>query len=76
MHPQFPNSKSELGIIMRNYDIIKKIFEITQIDKGVSRWEREDMAEERLKEIEGLIADERPAITGPKWKQQQAGVDY
>ena len=61
---------------MRNYDIIKKIFELTQIDKGVSRWEREDRAEERLKEIEGLIADERPAITGPKWKQQQAGVDY
>ena len=61
---------------MRNYDIIKKIFEITQIDKGVTRWEREDMAEDRLKEIEGLIADERPEITGPKWKQQQAGVDY
>jgi len=56
---------------MRNHDIIKKIFEITQIDKGVSRWEREDMAEERLKEIEGLIADERPAITGPRWKESK-----
>ena len=54
---------------MRNYDIIKKIFEITQIDKNLSRWEREDMAEDRLKEIEGLIADERPAITGPRWKE-------
>ena len=61
---------------MRNYDIIKKIFEITQINKGVKYWEREELAEEKLKEIEGLIADERPAITGPKWKQQQAGVDY
>ena len=50
---------------MRNYDIIKKVFEMTQIDKGVTRWEREDMAEDRLKEIEGLIADERLAITGP-----------
>jgi len=52
---------------MRNYDIIKKVFEMTQIDKGVTRWEREDMAEDRLKEIEGLIADERPAITGPNF---------
>ena len=55
---------------MRNYDIIKKIFEITQIDKNVSRWEREDMAEERLKKIEGLIADERPAITGPNFVEK------
>tara|TARA_B100000214_G_C23693428_1_gene501918 strand:- start:377 stop:547 length:171 start_codon:yes stop_codon:yes gene_type:complete len=54
---------------MRNYDIIKKIFEITQIEKNVSRWEREELAEEKLKEIEGLIADERPAITGPRWKE-------
>ena len=61
---------------MRNYDIIKKIFEITQIEKNVSRWEREDIAEDRLKEIEGLIADERPAITGSKWKQKEAGIDY
>ena len=53
---------------MRNYDIIKKIFEITQIDKGVSRWDREDMAEDRLKKIEEFIADERPTITGPKYK--------
>jgi hypothetical protein len=53
---------------MRNYDIIKKIFEITQIDKNLSRWEREDRAEERLKKIEGLIADQRPTITGPKYK--------
>ena len=55
---------------MRNYDIIKKIFEMTQIDKGVTRWEREDMAEDRLKEIEGLIADERPAITGPNFVEK------
>ena len=55
---------------MRNYDIIKKVFEITQIDKNVSRWEREDMAEERLKEIEGLIADERPIITGPNFVEK------
>ena len=55
---------------MRNYDIIKKVFEMTQIDKGVTRWEREDMAEDRLKEIEGLIADERPAITGPNFVEK------
>ena len=54
---------------MRNYDIIKKIFEITQIEKNVSRWEREELAEEKLKEIEGLSADEPPAITGPRWKE-------
>ena len=54
---------------MRNYDIIKKVFEITQIDKEVKPWEYEEIAEEKLKQIEGLIADERPAITGPKWKQ-------
>jgi len=56
---------------MRNYDIIKKIFEITQINKGVKYWEREELAEEKLKEIEGLIADERPAITGPRWKERK-----
>ena len=54
---------------MRNHDIIKKIFEITQIGKDVKYWEREELAEEKLKEIEGLIADERPAITGPRWKE-------
>ena len=55
---------------MRNYDIIKKIFEITQIEKNVSRWEREELAEEKLKEIEGLIADERPTITGPNFVEK------
>ena len=55
---------------MRNYDIIKKVFEITQIEKNVSRWEREELAEEKLKEIEGLIADERPAITGPNFVEK------
>ena len=54
---------------MRNYDIIKKVFEMTQIDKGVTHWEREDMAEHTLKEIQELIADERPCITGPKFKK-------
>jgi len=54
---------------MRNYDIIKKIFEITQIEKGKDFYEREVEAEDKLKQIEGLIADERPAITGPKWKK-------
>ena len=43
---------------------------MTQIDKGVSRWDREDMAEDRLKEIEELIADQRPVITGPKYKKK------
>ena len=61
---------------MRNYDIIKKVFDITQIEKGKSYYEREVEAEERLKQIEGLIADERPCITGPKWKQKEVGIDY
>jgi len=55
---------------MRNYDIIKKIFEITQIEKNVSRWERENMAEDKIEKIEELIADQRPAITGPKYKKK------
>ena len=49
---------------MRNYDIIKKIFEITQQQPKGDRWERNWEWEEKIKEIEGLIADERPAITG------------
>ena len=54
---------------MRNYDIIKKIFEITQQQPKGDRWERNWEWEEKIKEIEGLIADERPAITGPRWKE-------
>jgi hypothetical protein len=53
---------------MRNYDIIKKIFEITQQQPKGDRWERNWEWEEKIKEIEGLIADQRPAITGPKYK--------
>ena len=56
---------------MRNYDIIKKVFEITQVDKEVKPWEYEEVSEEKLKQIEGLIANERPAITGPKWKEKK-----
>ena len=55
---------------MRNYDIIKKVFELTQIGKDVKYWEREELAEEKLKEIEGLIADERPQITGPNFVEK------
>jgi len=55
---------------MRNYDIIKKIFELTQIGKDVKYWQREELAEEKLKEIEGLIADERPQITGPNFVEK------
>lgn len=54
---------------MRNYDIIKKVFEITQIDNEVKPWDYEEIAQEKLKEIEELIADERPQITGPKFKK-------
>ena len=54
---------------MRNYDIIKKVFQITQIEKGKDFYEREVEAEDKLKQIEGLIADERPYITGPKFKK-------
>ncbi len=54
---------------MRNYDIIKKVFQITQIEKGKDFYEREVEAEDKLKQIEGLIADERPCITGPKFKK-------
>jgi len=54
---------------MSNYEIIKKVFEITQIEKDVKYWDREKESEEKLKEIEELIADERPTITGPKWKE-------
>ena len=54
---------------MRNYEIIKKVFEITQIEKGKDFYEREVEAEDKLKQIEGLIADERPCITGPKFKK-------
>jgi hypothetical protein len=53
---------------MRNYDIIKKIFEITQQQPKGDRWERNWEWEDKIKEIEGLIADQRPAITGPKYK--------
>mgnify|MGYP000558986560 CR=1 FL=1 len=61
---------------MRNYDIIKKVFEMTRIGKDVKYWQREELAEKKLKEIQGLIANERPSITGPKWEQEEAGVDY
>lgn len=54
---------------MRNYDIIKKIFEITQQQPKGDRWEMNFEWEDKIKEIEGLIADERPAITGPRWKE-------
>ena len=54
---------------MRNHDIIKKIFEITQQQPKGERWERNFEWEDKIKEIEGLIADERPAITGPRWKE-------
>ena len=54
---------------MSNYEIIKKVFEITQIDKEVKPWDYEEVAEGKLKEIEELIADERPQITGPKFKK-------
>jgi len=54
---------------MRNHDIIKKIFEITQQEPKGDRWERNFEWEDKIKEIEGLIADERPAITGPRWKE-------
>ena len=54
---------------MRNYEIIKKVFEITQIEKGKDFYELEVEAEDKLKQIEGLIADERPYITGPKFKK-------
>tara|TARA_A100001201_G_C4083055_1_gene199585 strand:- start:147 stop:320 length:174 start_codon:yes stop_codon:yes gene_type:complete len=54
---------------MRNYDIIKKVFEITQIDKEVKSWDYEEVSEAKLKEIQELIADERPCITGPKFKK-------
>ena len=54
---------------MRNYDIIKKVFEITQIGKEVKSWEYEELSEAKLKEIQELIADERPQITGPKFKK-------
>ena len=30
---------------MRNYDIIKKVFEITQIGKEVKSWEYEELSE-------------------------------
>tara|TARA_B000000557_G_scaffold239905_1_gene218372 strand:- start:361 stop:531 length:171 start_codon:yes stop_codon:yes gene_type:complete len=53
---------------MRNYDIIKKIFEITQQKAKGERWERTYQWEDKIKEIEELIADQRPAITGPKYK--------
>jgi len=54
---------------MRNYDIIKKVFEITQIDNEVKPWDYEELSEAKLKEIQELIADERPCITGPKFKK-------
>ena len=54
---------------MRNYDIIKKVFEITQVDEEVKPWDYEEIAQLKLKEIEELIADERPQITGPKFKK-------
>jgi len=53
---------------MRNYDIIKEIFKITQSDKGKKYYEQ--CAEVQIKEIEYLIAKERPVITGPKLKQR------
>jgi hypothetical protein len=53
---------------MRNYDIIKKIFKITQQEVKGERWERTYQWEDKIKEIEELIADQRPAITGPKYK--------
>ena len=54
---------------MSNYEIIKKVFEITQIEKDVKYWDREEESEKKLKLIEELIADKRPTITGPKWKE-------
>ena len=61
---------------MRNYDIIKEIFKITQKEIEGDRWERQYAMEEKVKEIERLISNERPAITGPKWRQKEAGIDY
>jgi len=58
---------------MRNYDIIKEIFKITQVEKGFTRYEREIGREEQIAQIECLIAKERPVITGPKWKQRESG---
>ncbi|MBC8395070.1 MAG: hypothetical protein H8E05_00070 [Bacteroidetes bacterium] len=54
---------------MSNHEIIKKVFELTQIEKNVKYWDREEESEKLLKQIEELIANERPAITGPKWKE-------
>jgi hypothetical protein len=68
-HSRNDREQIELKLIMRNHDIIKKIFEMTQVFKGVKYWDREDTAEKAIKKIEGLIADERPAITGPRWKE-------
>ena len=55
---------------MSNYEIVKKVFEITQQKPEGERWERNYEWEDKIKEIEGLIADERPTITGPKWKEK------
>ncbi len=55
---------------MRNYDIIKKIFEITQQKPEGERWERTYQWEDKIEKIEELIADQRPAITGPKYKKK------
>ena len=70
-HPRNDREQIELKLTMRNYDIIKRVFEMTQVFKGVKYWDREDTAEEAIKKIEGLIADERPAITGPRWEERK-----
>jgi len=61
---------------MRNYDIIKKVFKITQTEINGDYYDREHKAEELIFQIQGLIANERPEITGSKWKQKESGIDY
>ena len=56
---------------MRNYDIIKEIWKLTQKPYENESWRRQRECEVRMREIEGVIAEQRPQISGPILKEEK-----
>jgi|TARA_R100000152_G_C6776953_1_gene206477 hypothetical protein len=47
---------------MSNYEIIKEIYKLAEVDKSVGYWDREEDCEERCEKILALIKKMRPHI--------------
>jgi hypothetical protein len=57
---------------MTNFDIIKEVYKLAEIDESVKPWDRDDVGEERCEKIQKLIEHRRPLNFPKKKKSKRA----